>query len=659
MFGYLRFLTRAARRLIVVVMFAAPATAGDLLGRAIDLDRPRPVATQGPFAGFVATPQVFYFGAATALLIAPDGNWFAAYTYGAAGSIIRLMDMRTGVLLRVLRTSARPLTGLAIAQDGKTVEALANNQQRLSWDAATGETLRQEDPVPGDNMRYLGLDKLGDLQDFVYVERRKPIPDYSRIVEFLRRHGLADQFPDPAKIDRILRSADGRYAIITEAGVEESDAARLKIWDLQRPSPPWTATIPDDWYGYGVSAFAFDGHFLVISRGGGEGDHRDVDLGVFEATNGVFKPLWRRSEEDWEGPCEISPNARYLSVGATPNGPVTVWDIDKARRTVDFNPVETAPILSSDSSTFAVARGPEDDPRAPEIMVFRHGKRVRLVDRTTDWPPDSTRFDIRALSPNGRYLLTSMMGMGPAYDRNGHLFVELWDIDASRQIDRFSLPNAEEPDWRFARVSDEGKLLLLRGGAVLRSGKWVQAAQSDNALIAPLDKDFKPVCGVVFCDHALADLGVVERIAPDDAKVNDAELHINDFTGDSRKQSPNGRFLIGKLFDSASGDFKYPGVVVDVETGRTLLETPAGDFTADSRYVIESEGGYAPITLREISSGKRVWTLYVTPDLGFVVTFADGRIRATPGAEKFFELVRGFEVKPYDDAARRLFQRQP
>jgi hypothetical protein len=82
----------------------------------------------------------------------------------------------------------------------------------------------------------------------------------------------------------------------------------------------------------------------------------------------------------------------------------------------------------------------------------------------------------------------------------------------------------------------------------------------------------------------------------------------------------------------------------------------AGDFNADSRHVLESEGGYRPITLREIASGKRVWTIYVTPDLGFVMTFADGRLRATRGAEKFVELVKGFEVKPYDNAARRLFQ---
>jgi hypothetical protein len=35
--------------------------------------------------------------------------------------------------------------------------------------------------------------------------------------------------------------------------------------------------------------------------------------------------------------------------------------------------------------------------------------------------------------------------------------------------------------------------------------------------------------------------------------------------------------------------------------------------------------------------------------------FAGGRIRATRGAEKLVALAKGFEVKPHDDVARRLF----
>jgi len=45
-----------------------------------------------------------------------------------------------------------------------------------------------------------------------------------------------------------------------------------------------------------------------------------------------------------------------------------------------------------------------------------------------------------------------------------------------------------------------------------------------------------------------------------------------------------------------------------------------------------------------------------TPDLGFVMVFANGRLRVSPGAEKYVKLVKDFEVKPYDDAARRLFE---
>lgn len=59
--------------------------------------------------------------------------------------------------------------------------------------------------------------------------------------------------------------------------------------------------------------------------------------------------------------------------------------------------------------------------------------------------------------------------------------------------------------------------------------------------------------------------------------------------------------------------------------------------------------------LREIVTGRNIWSLQGTPDLGFVMTFSDGRVRVSSGAEKYVKLVRGFEVKPYDEAARRQF----
>jgi hypothetical protein len=89
-----------------IMINAAPcAGAEDLLDRLIDAGQPSPVTMQGPFAGFIATPQVIGASPVTAFVIAPGGQWFIAYEVASG---IRVMDMRTGALLRVLRTDASP-----------------------------------------------------------------------------------------------------------------------------------------------------------------------------------------------------------------------------------------------------------------------------------------------------------------------------------------------------------------------------------------------------------------------------------------------------------------------------------------------------------------------------------------------------------------------
>ena len=105
----LRFGLRVALGLLGLIAQAPQSAAGDLLGRVFEADRARPATLQGPFAGFVATPQVFGFGPPSAILIAPNGHWFASYTNNPLTPAIRLMDMRTGALLRVLETTGGPV----------------------------------------------------------------------------------------------------------------------------------------------------------------------------------------------------------------------------------------------------------------------------------------------------------------------------------------------------------------------------------------------------------------------------------------------------------------------------------------------------------------------------------------------------------------------
>lgn len=81
-------------------------------------------------------------------------------------------------------------------------------------------------------------------------------------------------------------------------------------------------------------------------------------------------------------------------------------------------------------------------------------------------------------------------------------------------------------------------------------------------------------------------------------------------------------------------------------------------LTSNNRHVLIKQDLFlASFALREIATGKTIWSLQSTPGLGFVMSFSDGRVRISPGAEKYLKLVRGFAVRPFDAAAKRQFLR--
>jgi WD40 repeat protein len=651
-----------------IMINAAPcAGAEDLLDRLIDAGQPSPVTMQGPFAGFIATPQVIGASPVTAFVIAPGGQWFIAYEVASG---IRVMDMRTGALLRVLRTDGVTLTGLSISRDGATIEATDEKNEQLGWNAATGEKLST---TALDDQRYRSEysspQKIDHLLVGTIVQQDEQDSARDPITEFFKDHGLSEQFPDPRSIERIIKSPDGRYAVILGKADQETDEKGntydlVKIYSLRHSSTPLVVKIPfAEWRGVSISAFAFDSRHLVLGRDVGHDgcvDPGHVDSAGFEAEDGKLKPLWRN---DSEGPNSsasgVSADARFYSKSNTPNGQAKVWDLNQARLSADFNPTSNLPIISSDGNAFAAVVDPDGKLESPVIQVVRHGKRLRLIAaRFTNASP----YRDLALSPNGRYLAARIDEADPIDRQRTRQYIAVWDTDDGRQIERFLTPDQTYREWKIAAVSNEGRFLLLSGKSVYNSGKWVEAGKSEQSAIVPFTNAFNPVCGVIFCDHVVRDLGVVERLAPKDDVQIDNAVQVANFQGDLSKQSLDGRFIIGSFNDDGT-KFWPPkrSLVVDIATGRTLLAIPfssegASGFTSDSHNVIASNSGDASITLRDIASGKQIWTLQGTPDLGFVMVFANGHVRVSPGEEKYVKLVKEFEVKPYDEAARRLFE---
>ena len=71
-----------------------------------------------------------------------------------------------------------------------------------------------------------------------------------------------------------------------------------------------------------------------------------------------------------------------------------------------------------------------------------------------------------------------------------------------------------------------------------------------------------------------------------------------------------------------------------------------------------TERDAASITAWDAASGQTLWTATANDTNGedfLLIEFPDGRVRLSESAERMVRLVRGFEVRPFNDAAKPAF----
>jgi WD40 repeat protein len=122
------------------------------------------------------------------------------------------------------------------------------------------------------------------------------------------------------------------------------------------------------------------------------------------------------------------------------------------------------------------------------------------------------------------------------------------------------------------------------------------------------------------------------------------------------------RALDSRDVTSPDGKFRivHQHELVDAASGRTLVKAPYLCLSYDSSYVWAASG-ISGITVWDAPSGQELWTATANDVNGedfLFMQFPDGQIRLSQSAEKLVKLVRGFQVRPFDDAARWAFVRR-
>jgi WD40 repeat protein len=110
--------------------------------------------------------------------------------------------------------------------------------------------------------------------------------------------------------------------------------------------------------------------------------------------------------------------------------------------------------------------------------------------------------------------------------------------------------------------------------------------------------------------------------------------------------SPDGKF---RIIDQRQ--------LVDTATGRILVTALNLRLSDGWKYVWASSDSRS-ITVWDVASGQKLWTVTAndTNDESFlVVELPDGHLRLSESAERLVSLVRGYQVRPFDDLAKRAF----
>jgi hypothetical protein len=184
------------------------------------------------------------------------------------------------------------------------------------------------------------------------------------------------------------------------------------------------------------------------------------------------------------------------------------------------------------------------------------------------------------------------------------------------------------------------------GVSVLRSGKKLFVPTDREILEIRLNSDGSAVFARTQAGWAAWDTSSGTSLPADAPPPSEEDFKVPNARAVT---SPDGKF---RIVDHRQ--------LIDAACGRVLITAAnALNLSDGSRYVWTwSNVQLQSIIVWDAASGQQLWTATAndTNSKDFLVMeFPDGRLRLSEGAERQVRLVRGFQTRPFDDAAKRTF----